>query len=96
MKLDKNIKNRIDEYFNNISAEDLYDVLTNKYNMHDQENYECINYASCEDSYPICSDDVFDMIQKMSFGKIETVSESKHAHENSVEVEDTLNLGEAA
>lgn len=35
MKLTKELKSRIDSYFDNISAEELYDILTNKYHLPD-------------------------------------------------------------
>ena len=33
MKLDNNLKERIDKYFAEISAEELYYILTDKYNL---------------------------------------------------------------
>ena len=35
MKLTNELKSKIDSYFDNISAEELYDVLTNKYHLPD-------------------------------------------------------------
>lgn len=39
MKLTNEIKACIDKYFDNVSAEELYDVLTNKYNMPDAGDF---------------------------------------------------------
>lgn len=36
MKLDKEIRAKIDKYFDNISADELYYLLTNKYNFIDK------------------------------------------------------------
>jgi len=33
MKLTKNLKSKIDKYFENISAEELYNILTNKFHF---------------------------------------------------------------
>lgn len=33
MKLTKELKRKVDKYFNNITAEELYKILTKKYNM---------------------------------------------------------------
>ena len=33
MKLTENLKSKIDRYFENISAKELYDVLTNKFHF---------------------------------------------------------------
>lgn len=38
MKLNKEIRNRIDEFFANITAEDLYDMSIRKYGLYDQGN----------------------------------------------------------
>lgn len=38
MKLNKELKNRIDRYFDEISADELYSILTEKYNFTDQDN----------------------------------------------------------
>lgn len=38
MKLDKELKEKIDRYFDNISAENLYSILTEKYNFVDTDS----------------------------------------------------------
>lgn len=38
MKLTKELKRKVDKYFNNITAKELYKMLTKKYNM-PTENY---------------------------------------------------------
>lgn len=38
MKLDKNLKEIIDQYFAEISAEELFHILTNKYNFKEDNN----------------------------------------------------------
>lgn len=53
MKLDKELKEKIDRYFDNISASDLYTLLKEKYNFpEDDKNVVIINdeYISKEDN----------------------------------------------
>lgn len=38
MKFTKEIKKKIDKYFDNISGEDLYKLLTEKYHLKDNNN----------------------------------------------------------
>ncbi len=38
MKLDKDLKDRIDRYFDSISADELYSILTGKYNFIDDNS----------------------------------------------------------
>lgn len=38
MKLDKELKDRIDRYFDNISATELYTILTRKYNFPEKDS----------------------------------------------------------
>jgi hypothetical protein len=40
MKLTKELKERIDNYFNNISAEELYDLAVTKYSFEEEEKIE--------------------------------------------------------
>lgn len=38
MKLDKELKERIDRYFDEISANELYSILTEKYHFKNKDN----------------------------------------------------------
>lgn len=53
MKLDKELKEKIDRYFDNISAENLYSILTEKYNFVDNDSDTVIvnngKYSCMED-----------------------------------------------
>ena len=49
MKLTEELKSQIDNYFDNISAEELYCVLTNKYHLPDADDiYEEGEYMSSD------------------------------------------------
>ena len=53
MKLDKELKDRIDRYFDNISATDLYTILTRKYNFPEKGNDIIVvnyEYNSCKEN----------------------------------------------
>lgn len=47
MKLTKEIKERIDKYFENISAEDLYEVSVTKYSFEEETEIELDNQSFC-------------------------------------------------
>lgn len=56
MKLDKELKERIDRYFDEISADELYSVLTEKYHFESKDNDMVIvnngKYLCREDMMP--------------------------------------------
>lgn len=57
MKLTKELKSQIDSYFDQISAAELYDVLTYRYHMPDIDDIfnqgEYISYSSCNFGFDI-------------------------------------------
>lgn len=45
MKLSRDIKNKIDKYFDNITSEELYDIAINKYSFKDNVNIDLDNQS---------------------------------------------------
>lgn len=58
MKLDKDLKEKIDRYFDNISADELYGILTGKYNFPE----EGINMLVVKDGYPCQEDEISEIV----------------------------------
>lgn len=67
MRLNEELKSKIRNYFDNISAEELFNVLTEKFHM-PIENEDIIGELSGVISYPCNSIYDHEIIQKFAFG----------------------------
>ncbi len=85
MRLNEELKSKIRNYFDNISAEELFNVLTEKFHM-PMEDEDKIGELAGVISYPSNPKYFHEIIQESAFGELQ--------YTNTMEPEDNFEAGD--